>query len=274
VQRAARRSSGLIASCLLAALGVASCGTPEAGGESPASATANAAPKTATNRGLTGVWVPIGSFEDPAGPSPWSNTPWPRNPPFTPAGAAESQRLNDHSNFTACTPGGPVFHMWEIGIFPIQLLEAPDQIVIVREASGIPRRIYTDGRGHPPEDEMVATWNGHSIGTWDGDVLVVDTVGTNGKARAANGVGSNAKVSSIDDDPRFPLSDQLHLVERLRLVANDELLEDELAINDPKFYTEPVVLKHYFQRRPDIDMLEYFCGDNPRPGDDTAKATP
>ena len=209
--------------------------------------------------------MPVGTFDDPAGPPPWSNTPWPKNPPFTPAGAAESQRLNDHSNFTACTPGGPVFHMWEIGLFPIQLLEAPDQIVILREASGIPRRIYTDGRGHPPEDELVATWNGHSIGTWDGDVLVVDTVGTNGRARAANGVGSNAKVSSIDDDPRFPLSDQLHLVERLQLVANGELLEDELTIDDPKFYTERVVLKHYFQRRPDIDMLEYFCGDNPRP---------
>jgi len=143
-------------------------------------------------------------------------------------------------------------------------IEAPGELVILREASGIPRRIYLDGRGHPPDDEIVATWNGHSTGKWDGDVLVVDTVATNGRARAANGVGSNAKPSILDSDPRFPLSDALHLVERMRLVANNELLEDEITIEDAKYYTEKVVLKHYFQRRPDIDMLEYFCGDNPR----------
>ena len=67
----------------------------------------------------------------------------------------------------------------------------------------------------------------------------------------------------------MPLSEELHLVERFTLVADGELLEDEITIDDPKTYTEPVVLKHYFQRRPDIDMLEYFCNDNPRRGDET-----
>jgi hypothetical protein len=46
-------------------------------------------------------------------------------------------------------------------------------------------------------------------------------------------------------------------------------LEDEITIVDPKTYMEPVVLKHYFQRRPDIDMLEYFCNDSPRRSDET-----
>jgi hypothetical protein len=146
-------------------------------------------------------------------------------------------------------------------------------MVILREASGMPRRIYTDDRGHP--DDLEPTWMGHSIGSWEDDTLVVDTVGTNGKARAANGVGSNAQVSNTDDDPRLPLSEELHLVERFRLVADGELLEDEITINDPKTYTEPVVLKHYFQRRPDIDMLEYFCNENPRRSDETlAPAAP
>jgi hypothetical protein len=222
---------------------------------------------TAAARGFTGVWVPTGTFADPAGPAPWQNTPWPRDPPFTEWGVAESTRLADHG-FASCSPGGPVFHMWEIGLFPLQIVEAPDQLVILREASGIPRRIYTDGRGHP--EDLEPTWMGHSIGTWDGATLVVDTVGTSGRARAANGVGSNAQVSSTDDDPRMPLSEELHLVERLTLVADGELLEDEITIVDPKTYTEPVVLKHYFQRRPDIDMLEYFCNDSPRRSDETA----
>lgn len=244
------------------ALVLAACGAPPP-------ADAPTAPRTAAERGFTGVWVPTGTFADPAGPAPWQNTPWPRDPPFTAWGAAESTRLADHGNFAACSPGGPVYHMWEIGLFPLQILEAPDQIVILREASGMPRRIYTDGRGHP--DDVEPTWMGHSVGTWHGDTLVVETVGTNGKARAANGVGSNAQVSSTDEDPRMPLSEELHLVERFTLVAGGELLEDELTIDDPKTYTEPVVLKHYFQRRPDIDMLEYFCNDNPRRSDDPGK---
>lgn len=263
MQRASLRS---LLTCLAAACAVVGCGAPLPADQTAKAppATGSSAPKTAAERGFTGVFLPTGTLEEPAGFAQWPNTPWPKSPPFTPAGAAESQRLNDHGNFTACAPGGPVFHMWEVGLFPIQLLEAPGQLVIQREASGLVRRIYLDGRAHPPDDEIVATWNGHSVGTWDGDVLVVDTVGTNGRARAANGVGSNAKPSSLDSDPRFPVSDALHLVERFRLVANNELLEDEMTIEDPKYYTEKVVLKHYFQRRPDIDMLEYFCGDNPR----------
>ena len=257
-------SNSWLLTCLTACA-VAGCAPPPANQIGKTlHAIGSSAPKTAAERGFTGVWMPTGTLEDPAGLAQWPNTPWPKTPPFTSAGAAESQRLNDHGNFTACAPGGPVFHMWEVGLFPIQLLEAPGQLVIQREASGLVRRIFLDGRSHPPDDEILATWNGHSIGTWDGDVLVVDTVGTNGRARAANGVGSNAKPSSLDADPRFPLSDALHLVERFKLVANGELLEDEITIEDAKYYTEKVVMKHYFQRRPDIDMLEYFCGDNPR----------
>ncbi len=66
---------------------------------------------------------------------------------------------------------------------------------------------------------------GHSIGRWEGDVLVVDTIGTSGRTRGMNGVGSNARVSRDDSKPRLPVSDQLHLVERIRLVADGEILE-------------------------------------------------
>jgi len=244
---------------LLVAASIAGCGAPQPEQD------AAAKPRGAGERQFTGVWVPIGSFEDPAGPPPFQNTRWPANPPFTDWGAAESQRLRDPASLKVCSPNGPVFFMSEVGIFPLQLLEAPDQIVILREASGMPRRIYTDGRGHP--EDLEPSWMGHSIGRWDGETLVVDTVGLNGLARAMNGVGSNALVSEDDAKPRMPSSEKLHLVERMRLVANGELLEDELTIIDPKTYTEPVILKHYFQRRPDIDMLEYYCNENPR--DDT-----
>jgi hypothetical protein len=249
-------------------LAAAGCGAPRPPEPQSAAPPEPARPPTAAERQFTGVWVPTGTFDDPAGPPPWSNTRWPAKPPFTEWGAAESARLADHSTFTPCTPNGPVYQMWEIGLFPLQILEAPDQIVILREASPMPRRIYTDGRGHP--EDVEPTWMGHSIGRWDGDVLVVDTVGTNGKARAVNGVGANARVSAIDQEPRLPVSDELHLVERLRLVADGQLLEDEITLEDPKTYREPIVVKHYFHRRPDIDMLEYYCNDNPRASDDTS----
>jgi len=231
---------------------------------------AAAKPRTAGERRFTGVWVPIGSFEDPAGPPPYQNTRWPANPPFTAWGAAEARRLTDPASLKVCSPNGPVFFMSEVGIFPLQLLEAPDQLVVLRESSGMPRRIYMDGRGHP--EDLEPSWMGHSIGRWEGDTLVVDTIGLNGQARAMNGVGANARVSEDDAKPRMPSSEQLHLVERMNLVANGELLEDELTIADPKTYTEPVILKHYFQRRPDIDMLEYYCNENPR--DDSVVSGP
>ena len=63
-------------------------------------------------------------------------------------------------------------------------------------------------------------------------------------------------------------SDQLHLVERLRLVADGQVLEDEMTITDPKMYTAPLIIKHYWQRRPDVEVLEYFCGEAPRPDDE------
>jgi hypothetical protein len=120
---------------------------------------------------------------------------------------------------------------------------------------------------------------GHSVGRWEkerrsgvpgdrGDVLVVDTIGTSGRTRGMNGVGSNARVSSDDRNPRLPVSEQLHLVERLRLVADGEVLEDEMTITDPKNYTRPIVVKHYWQRRPDIEVLEYVCGERPRASDE------
>jgi hypothetical protein len=248
---------------LVGAALVALCGLVVCRGPASAPVESGVAPAPASN--FTGVWIPTGSFEDPAGPAPWQNTLWPENPPFTEWGAAESKRLDDHSSFKACTPTGPVFFMWEIGLFPIQIVQAPDQLVILRETTGLPRRIYTDGRAHP--GDLEPTWMGHSIGHWEGDVLVVDTIGVNGKARAMNGVGANAMVSSDDSKPRMPSSDALHLVERFKLVADGALLEDEITINDPKTYTQPIVLKHYFQRRPDLDMLEYYCNDHPR--DDT-----
>jgi hypothetical protein len=101
--------------------------------------------------------------------------------------------------------------------------------VLLNEWVAVPRRIYTDGRGHPPAEDMLPSWEGHSIGHLEGDTLVVDTIGVNGRTRPLNGYfagGVNATPESLKA-PRLPSSDQMHLVERFRLVGNGTSGSDE-----------------------------------------------
>jgi hypothetical protein len=206
------------------------------------------------------------------------NTPYPLDPDFTEWGAAESRRLASTNTPGECNPWGPVAFMGGSGLFPIQILQGPNVIVIHYEAITQPRRIYMDGRRHPPADELLPTFNGHSIGRWDGDTLVVDTVGTNGRTRPLNGYVSGSVLSSgVDTAPRLPGSEQLHVSERIRLVGGGQYLEDTINVEDPKTYRKPWSVKRYWQRRPDIDVQEYACEDNRRrdaEGQDTTGTQP
>jgi hypothetical protein len=94
------------------------------------------------------------------------------------------------------------------------------------------RQIYTDGRQHPKN--LKPLWMGHSIGSWDGDTFVVDTVGI--------------KDSTWIDRMGHPHSDALHLVERFHRVSYNSL-ELEMTIDDPKAYTEPWTAHKIFQLR-------------------------
>jgi hypothetical protein len=212
---------------------------------------------------IWGVWMGLGGVTD-ADPR-FRNTPYPLEPGFTEWGAAESRRLASANTPGECNPWGPVGVMGATGLFPIQILQGPDVIVIHHEAITQPRRIYIDGRRHPPVDELLPTFNGHSIGHWDGDTLVVDTVGTNGRTRPLNGYVSGSVLSSgVDTAPRLPGSEQLHVSERIRLVGGGQYLEDVISVEDPKTYRKPWSVKHYWQRRRDIDVQEYACEDNRR----------
>jgi hypothetical protein len=95
------------------------------------------------------------------------------------------------------------------------------------------RQIYTDGRRHPKN--LHPLWMGHSIGSWEGDVFVVDTIGVNDRTWL--------------DRMGHPHSDALHLVERFRRVANDTL-HLEMTVDDPKTYTAPWTAQKVFRLRP------------------------
>ena len=119
----------------------------------------------------------------------------------------------------------------------LQFAITPEQVWVVYERPDV-RYIYTNGRGHPPDDELLGTFEGHSIGHWEGDTLVVDTVGIKG------GV--------VIDRTGLQFSSAVHIVERIR--KTDEMhLEDVLTIEDPIAFTKPWVVTRRYTRNTDKD---------------------
>ncbi len=115
-----------------------------------------------------------------------------------------------------CMPEGPTE---SLGRRAFELRQFPDMVLLLFDQDHGVRRIYMDGRGHPRG--WKPTWNGHSIGSYDGDTLVVDTVGISDKTWI--------------DGQGHPHTDALHVVERLRRV-NHDTLEVVFTFNDPEAY--------------------------------------
>jgi len=107
-----------------------------------------------------------------------------------------------------------------------------DKDMIAMVASNEMRFIYMDGRPHPSGIDVLKSWEGHSIGHWEGNTLVVDTV----DIHRGNYDQSNAKHS-----------DQIRVIERMRLIDADTM-ENEITTIDPVMFTEPWVVKRYYTR--------------------------
>jgi len=116
---------------------------------------------------------------------------------------------------------------------PFEIHQLPQVVLMLFETDHWVRRIHTDGREHP--DGYPKTWMGHSIGKWDGDTLVVDTVGMDER--------------SWLDSLGHPMSDALRVVERFRR-ANRDTLEIDFQFDDPKTYTRTWTGKKVFQLMP------------------------
>ena len=132
-----------------------------------------------------------------------------------------------------------------------EMLVTPDQTAFIFATPEV-RHIYTDGRGHPGPDDLWPTLMGHSIGHWEGQTLVVETV-----ARTSS---APLRFSS----PFVKLSDQARYVERIRLVGADRL-ENDMTIEDPVALERPwhLVLRH--RRVKNLDRLIHFdCAENDR----------
>jgi len=151
------------------------------------------------------------------------------------------------SNTRYCAAGWPRLFA---APFLMQFLVTPEETVILysqREA----RHIYTDGRNHPGEDDLWPTFWGHSIGHWENDTLVVDTVAIKGGLWL--------------DPTGATLSDSAHTVERIRMIS-PSLIEDQLVIDDPVALTKPWKLTRQYIRdtHKEIWFSDEECSENNR----------
>ena len=129
--------------------------------------------------------------------------------------------------------------------YPFEILQARDRVVIIFEYQSLVRHIFLDGRKHPKD--LDPTYMGHSIGHYEGDTLVVDTLGFNDKTWL--------------DSRGLPHTDALHVVERIRRVDHDTL-QDEITIEDSKAYTRAWTAQKFYILKPDWEIQEYVCAEN------------
>jgi hypothetical protein len=164
--------------------------------------------------------------------------------PFTPAGLA-AWKSSDAANgdYTgSCMPFGLSRSI--NAPYPLQIVQNDSSVALLFEQNNWFHVVPTDGRQHPSPVEP--TWFGHSIGKWDGDTLVVDTIGFHEWTRL--------------DTVGHPHSDKLHLTLRFRRVDFDHLAY-VVTVDDPEMYTAPWTNERTFTRT-DGDLIEYSCEEN------------
>lgn len=184
---------------------------------------------------LSGIWINVNNPDAPPPPlQPW-------------AAEVLRQRMENNSKDY---PGGfclPANASSITRAFPYKFVQTPSLIVVIHESDtpGL-RQIFLDGRPHPAD--WNPTWQGHSIGHWDGDTLVVDTIGFNDKAWLS--------LSGI------PHTEKLHTVERIRRPDYGHI-EVEITMEDSGAFTGP--WKRTFTATlapPGEEIMEFICNEN------------
>jgi len=169
--------------------------------------------------------------------------------PFQPWAAAvykermETKGKDDPNNF--CLPSG--IPEKEAVTSPWKIVQTPGLIIVLYESRTIYRQIFMDGRALPKDPNP--TWQGYSVGHWDGDTLVVETSGSNGKAWL--------------DTNGHPVTDALKVTERYHRKDFGHM-DLQITIDDPKAYTMPWTITENPVLQPDDELIEYICEENNR----------
>jgi hypothetical protein len=163
--------------------------------------------------------------------------------------ADQKKGENQQTNTANCDPPGMPQIMTQP--YPMEFLFTPGKVTVAIEAYSQMRRIYVDGRPHAEDPDP--TYQGDSIGHWEGDTLVVDTIGFIPNSWIAPGVAH---------------SDQMRIEERIRRVKPDTM-EIRTTINDPKALAEPWTVTRTYKRHADWQLKEYVCAQNNRDSADS-----
>ena len=206
-----------------------------------------------TSPNITGAWEPMGGGRggDPK-TAPPPATPVVLKPEY--AKAFEAKRQADAaatkrgeppaSAAVLCSPYG-MPRMMAVATYPMEILQTPGQVTIVTEAFSEVRRVYMN-QPQQPIDEVPPGYYGHSVAKWEGDTLVVDTVGIK---------------ESVPGYNNMPHSSQMRITERIRLVTPD-VLHDQITIDDPIVLEKPVVYTLAYRRLKNYKMVEFICENN------------
>jgi hypothetical protein len=202
-----------------------------------------AAPRTIDGKpDLSGVW-------QGANPKFLGQEPQP-----LPEAEAASKQRGKRGRLTdlgpmACLPGGISSSVY----LEYRIVQTPTVIVLLDGGFNPDRQIYLDGRAHPKE--FNTSWMGYSIGHWEGDTLVVDTVGFNGLGWIRGAGRSPAG---------FPTTEKLRITERFHRLDLGHL-EIEIGYDDPTMFKQPFTDHEVRSLAPkDEDVQEYVCAENER----------
>jgi hypothetical protein len=197
---------------------------------------------------LTGTWL----HDNRGGANSWKFVP----PTFklTPAAqehydagvkAAKEGKLY-RDDIGQCWPAGMPLIMTRV--WPIAMIQLPTAIFMTSAFMNSLRIVYLDGRSHSDPDIVVPSFNGESIGKWEGDTLVVETKYFPGHHHWMDQGGA-----------AIPASDKLHIVERMRLLNNGNVLEIEYTMTDPKSWEGEWKTTKRWNRVEDVDITEVEC---------------
>jgi len=189
---------------------------------------------------LTGVWFGGGSGD-------LSRNTLPGQEMVLTAYGKQRYDTVDHSKDpnTQCLPPGPARMI--MMAHPAMIVQREDLVTILTESQRTFRLIYTDGRGHPSDVYDYPEWMGSSIGKWEGDTLVVDTVSINDRTWL--------------DTSGHEHSNKLKMTERFRL-ADTNTLEHIVTYADPVFFTKPFTTRRTFQRQIGDRIMDHSCLEN------------
>ena len=185
---------------------------------------------------ISGVWL-VEKFEPRLFPNGGA--------PLTPWAEAKFKTTNLQTNDPnlACLPLGLPRFMISVP-YPMEIFQVPTRVIFLQEGPQTMRQIHMN-RQHPKD--LDPTYSGDSIGKWEGDTLVVDTIGFNDKTWL--------------DGSGLPHSEAMHLVERIRRIDHDTLVYD-FTVEDPKAYTKPLSGHEVYKLKPDWEIHEYVCEEN------------